>query len=37
MDVIKIKNNLSPDDILMKIDNSGMVRQVVQEQLITTH
>lgn len=37
MDVIMIKNNLSPDDILIKIDNSGMVKQVVQEQLITTH
>ncbi|RTR38333.1 hypothetical protein EKG38_12415 [Shewanella canadensis] len=36
MDVIMVKDNLSPHDILMKINNSGMVNQVVQEQLITT-
>ncbi|QQX80730.1 hypothetical protein JK628_02325 [Shewanella sp. KX20019] len=34
MDVIMVKDNLSPHDILMKIDNSGMVNQVVQEQLL---
>ncbi|WP_028762588.1 hypothetical protein [Shewanella colwelliana] len=34
MDVIMVQDNLSPHDILMKIDSSGMVNQVVQEQLL---
>ncbi|GIU03524.1 hypothetical protein TUM4261_01320 [Shewanella sp. c952] len=34
MDVIMVKDNLSPHDILMKIDNSGMVNQVIHEQLL---
>jgi hypothetical protein len=36
IDVILVEDNLSPHDIKQKINNSGMVNQVVQEQLITT-
>jgi len=36
IDAIIVKDNLSPYEIKKKIDNSGMVKQVVQEQLIKT-